>query len=1680
MKHFYNSSTTLQTDTSVGIEANYNRTIFGMTKTGDILYYKAPSDPAEHPMYVDSEGRNMPVDPTTLQPMYDSNGNVVDVNGNLVPKGDVNGILPHRDDIRIAVTAADFDVKDEEGNDIIVAHDGEIIPTDDDGVPGTTMVGGVPWVVGKDGQPHAPLSQVYPLRSYAPPVRAENVPVNKSGVVQTIPEDVYPEYFDISHIVKANRPSRRGVQVAWTSADEYGFPVSTASKAYNETRFYTASEDSKYKYWTSPNVSEASGTFSGTTAATFDSSWRLSGGANKASGTNMVSADFTRVSMSSMDNYVEKIIPLDMNSSYNMSFSVLAQSAVTLTVQALQWTDDQGASPNYNSGSLLPNKGLMTRVVPGGVQTDIDVDLTPDRSARTVAVRLIIRRATSTSTPKVTFTNLSVRKVGYAIAGVGPRAVYDRPVLANKIVIGVDYSVDEKAGPYTSYANMPSDTEVRVYADRGDGLFTWQRVATDPEIDDDGKITLYFNGESWGDQRNDMAATRIMGVQYVVHAMKTRGSRVNIMEISARRTYDVSEFFMNYSIDSEVSDDSFVLPFGTVNSNNGKMTLSNHDGRFNPDNRYLLNSEKDAGGSVFTDVENPFYQMLNESVQVTIDTATFLPGQTDREYVRMATGMTEAGISPGAEMQVDIQFYDDAKTLGKIFPNQAFYSGESMSVIQVLYMLLDCIGFTSVRFSDEDEHFASHLKYFWVKGDDKSVWEIIQDVCRASQTVAFFDEYNVLNFKSLKGIYESALANPPAQVFTKEDLPDVHANIISSSIDDNVTVNRVSVNYRETSEREKTPSEVAPMEAVWEPEGTEVLRGQYLITDLNAKKVGQSGATLFLSFPSGTTKTWPFSGMVQVEGELIRYEGKQYKYFRPDGTWTTTTVKTEDERKEVDKKSGDLFEKNTYTGRLKITERGAEDTEVVEHKRSQLTDFIRRYRVGQGTPRNNFNTGISVKNSRLYINAVPNPKSASRTTVTTGSTLDYRPHHIGTQLNITRNGHAGICFLLNNPGDDGVYVEVSTTNAIESMGRPRGELHIFVVKNGLVRNYGQGVDVPISRNKDYTLDVTVRDGVRIDFVRDYSAYEEIVLRYGAKGGAVRVLQGALNLHGERLATDGIYGTATRSAVYRFQRRHGLTVDGIVNKPEWRALSKGKYDTNVLAITATVDGTYTEHVQIEKSDLPTNVEAGRFGVFTRSSTDASFEYLYGIRGAEEIDYDDTGFFDFVSGGYVSDQLDAAWIYNTKLRRVTVSGKKQTRRVVNKQLKMIDFGPYAHEVRDYDVTFDRDDPAMSSFLYLSNEANVHVLDYKHQPYGATFRLANKARHDAVLNGTDAITFGSENEVDQKMMIYGSTLDINDKRVVTVSNNTSINSRGVEELTVDMNWMQTREAAEKLASHVVEAMSDGTMSHSMDVFGHAGMRVGQVVSIYDPQRGVGNASSPQANRFFVTGVTQDNDGTHSTSLRTREVIGSSGMKQIRLRDVLASNNNAMNMNPELEEYEKVGGVYLPKGYMFREGVTARYTIPVVPTAHGGGAVLLRGTGSTPYQSSMFATPFPTGVGRLPHVYGSYYILVADVTANSKVGAGVVIEGWPTTGSMTKVIASKSISMNKGDNKKIVLKGRFLADSSIPELVVGVRVLNPSKMSEGATSAQSITVNSVYFRSSQNEDDIYPLHGGSGLRKL
>jgi peptidoglycan hydrolase-like protein with peptidoglycan-binding domain len=84
--------------------------------------------------------------------------------------------------------------------------------------------------------------------------------------------------------------------------------------------------------------------------------------------------------------------------------------------------------------------------------------------------------------------------------------------------------------------------------------------------------------------------------------------------------------------------------------------------------------------------------------------------------------------------------------------------------------------------------------------------------------------------------------------------------------------------------------------------------------------------------------------------------------------------------------------------------------------------------------------------------------------------------------------------------------------------------------------------------------MTVSAAARTGTFQTLSRTSNPVLRQGARGASVTLLQQRLRAHGINVGVDGVFGPNTAAAVRAFQQRKGLAVDGVVGPRTWAALN----------------------------------------------------------------------------------------------------------------------------------------------------------------------------------------------------------------------------------------------------------------------------------------------------------------------------------------------------------------------------------------------------------------------------------------------------------------------------------------------------------------------------------------------
>lgn len=115
----------------------------------------------------------------------------------------------------------------------------------------------------------------------------------------------------------------------------------------------------------------------------------------------------------------------------------------------------------------------------------------------------------------------------------------------------------------------------------------------------------------------------------------------------------------------------------------------------------------------------------------------------------------------------------------------------------------------------------------------------------------------------------------------------------------------------------------------------------------------------------------------------------------------------------------------------------------------------------------------------------------------------------------------------------------------------------ILAEAGFMTNFREA---KLMQDPDFARDVAegtcigVCANLNVRYVPELSVSSLPTLRNGSRGRYVRYLQWLLRIEGDTVTPDGIFGPATETAVRNFQTRNGLSVDGIVGRNTWTALT----------------------------------------------------------------------------------------------------------------------------------------------------------------------------------------------------------------------------------------------------------------------------------------------------------------------------------------------------------------------------------------------------------------------------------------------------------------------------------------------------------------------------------------------
>lgn len=270
-----------------------------------------------------------------------------------------------------------------------------------------------------------------------------------------------------------------------------------------------------------------------------------------------------------------------------------------------------------------------------------------------------------------------------------------------------------------------------------------------------------------------------------------------------------------------------------------------------------------------------------------------------------------------------------------------------------------------------------------------------------------------------------------------------------------------------------------------------------------------------------------------------------------------------------------------------------------------------------------------------------------------------------------------------------------------------------------------------------------------------------------------------------------------------------------------------------------------------------------GFYTRGNTYADFEYMYALGNvSEDVNFDGSTYYDYIRGGFGSGRWSNVIGYNKVGNPYTIKNG-----VVNYNSSASkffdDFGPIVHEIRQFDVKFEKY-PNVHSNLYFSNTGQAACLAYNSTPFGASFLMANTSRENAVLNGEDTLTFGADNSIDQKMMVYGRLVAQDDEQEVVVKSDAGIRARGLVETEISSNFIQSKDQATSIGNWINTHWSTGNDELTVRIFGNPLIEIGDIVTVNYPSRSMTAAT----HKYFVVEISNSFEQGLSTSLVLRRV--------------------------------------------------------------------------------------------------------------------------------------------------------------------------------------------------------------------
>jgi hypothetical protein len=572
-------------------------------------------------------------------------------------------------------------------------------------------------------------------------------------------------------------------------------------------------------------------------------------------------------------------------------------------------------------------------------------------------------------------------------------------------------------------------------------------TASGTTLNSSGEAVIYYNGTTWSTtEPTTYTTTQYLKKISLTAVNSNTGKLIGVIEFSPRWVLPIDSDIVSFIINKETSaDDGSIVPVGIITANYLSMSLM----------KPHTTSRSIVEYNVKNTIDNTkIYLFKNAVIKPHVNIGD---GTSSQKTVQGTFYVNSWSISEFGDASVEAT--DAAKILQDTLCPQLLVQDSPITAI--IKRVLDSVGFSNYKINVKrtngviDDNSIPSLSYWWSDGD-KTVWDVLQELCRDIQMNAFVDENNVLNFYSRNLIYDKSAT--PSWTFTSEEIKTGQTvtyapNIIKLSSREIFSANQVRVRYATAFVAANSTSS-SPL---WTSEDSFLGAGS-LSTDIN------DDTTVFQLSPNTINSARPdkvldaFSGYVMINGEIIEYDGLWYQYVPAGGSVPIPVlIKSQSDiwKYEALKKPG---YKNFYpTGEYNIKTRGALSTSKSIHKKT-LGSYVNGAGETDSNKFNKYNITLATPDVAKLVPGVGSVTSPARTsgeTVSksflTVSNLDkdkktfdivVKPFNsintsdsymsCGTRMffdsqDVSPEQVGGIGFCLDSTGKNGYYILIRTT-----------------------------------------------------------------------------------------------------------------------------------------------------------------------------------------------------------------------------------------------------------------------------------------------------------------------------------------------------------------------------------------------------------------------------------------------------------------------------------------------------------------------------------------------------------------------------------------------------------------------------------------------------------------------------